>query len=445
MDHLYAILPLKVEKNMTISKELLKIVVLDQHKTESLPEVYIQRSNQKYIKDLNSNREIIVLTGIRRCGKSVLQQYARSKIQQKDYYLNFEDERLVSFELQDFQTLQEIFISLYGEQNHYYFDEIQNIPGWEMFVRRLYNNGNKIYITGSNANLFSEELGTRLTGRYIKVNIYPLSFLEFANYKEPDISKQLDVLSTSMIGRINQLFDEYLQVGSIPEYIKNKNKDYLHSLYESILFRDIVTRYRITDVDTIKKLVFFLASNCSKEITYSSLRKFLLVKSPTTVSDYCSYIENSYLCYFVPIYSDSVKAQQKNAKKVYFADHVLAKVLGFRNSSDVGFTLENIVFIELKRRGYDVYYYKDKHGCDFVARKEQHTEAVFQVSKELYDPDTKKREFAGLVEAMQRFDLTSGTIITLNEDYTEILINNNHELNVAIVSIWRWLLISPNK
>ncbi len=425
---------------MTIAETLLRRIVLEQHNIEALPEMYMHRNIEKKIASLDSNREIIVLTGIRRCGKSVLQQYAKSLLPQKDFYLNFEDERLVNFDIQDFQTLQEIFISLYGEQQHYYFDEIQNIPGWEIFVRRLYNYGNKIYITGSNANLFSDELGTRLTGRYIKVDIYPLSFSEFALYKDADVIKQLDRLTTSNIGRIKQLFDEYLQVGSIPEYIKYREKDYLHSLYESILFRDIVSRYKIIDVDTIKKLVFFLASNCSKEVTYTSLRKMLGSKSITTISDYCGYLENSYLCYFVSHYSDSVKAQQKNPKKIYFADHVLAKMLGFRNNHDLGFTLENIVFLELKRRGYLLYYFKDKHGCDFVVRKEEQTIAVIQVCQELGDPDTRKREITGLTEAMQRFGLQVGTIITLNDDGQEIVKTAQNDCRVIIVPIWRWLL-----
>lgn len=154
---------------MSISNSVLKMVVLEQHDQERLPQAYIQRSAQANIQSLENNKEIIVLSGIRRCGKSVLMQYARSLCMENDFYLNFEDERLVNFELEDFQALQEIFMSIFGEQRHYFFDEIQNIPGWEMFVRRLYNSGNKIYITGSNANLFSEELGTRLTGRYISL------------------------------------------------------------------------------------------------------------------------------------------------------------------------------------------------------------------------------------------------------------------------------------
>lgn len=425
---------------MGISEGLLRRVVLEQHKTEVLPKVYMHRTIEEKITAQNSNREIIVLSGIRRCGKSILQQYVRSGLQQSDFYLNFEDERLVSFTVEDFQTLQEVFISLYGEQQFYYFDEIQNIPGWEMFIRRLYNNGNKIYLTGSNANLFSDELGTRLTGRYIKIEVYPLSFYEFTIYIEPDIIKQLDRMTTTSIGRIKQLFEEYLLTGGIPEYVKHKNKDYLHSLYESILFRDIITRYKIVNVDMIKKLVFFLASNCSKEVTYTSLRKMLGIKSITTVSDYCSYLENSYLCYFVHYYSDSVKAQQKNPKKIYFVDHVLAKTLGFRSNHDLGFTLENIVFLELIRRGYSIYYFKDKHGCDFVVRAEEQTVAVIQVCQELHDPDTRHREFAGLSEAMQRFSLQDGTIITLNEEGEEIVKISEYECKIIVVPIWRWLL-----
>lgn len=425
---------------MSIAESVLKKVVLDQQAGELLPTVYMQRDLEPKIISLGLNREIIVLTGIRRCGKSVLQQFVRSRATERDYYLNFEDERLVNFTLEDFQSLQELFISLFGEQKHYYFDEIQNIVGWEIFVRRLYNEGNKIYITGSNANLFSEELGTRLTGRYIGVQVYTISFFEFISHVEPEISKSIDSLTTVKTGRIKQLFEEYLSVGGIPEYIKTRQVDYLHSLYESILFRDIVTRYKIIDVASIKKLIYFLASNCSKEITYTSLRKMLGVKSATTVSDYCGYIENSYLCYFVNIYSDSVKAQQVNPKKIYFADHVLARLLGFRTGGDDGFTLENIVFLELKRRGFSLFYFKDKYGCDFVVRSEQHTVQVIQVCHELQEPKTKQREYNGLIEAIEEFNLSSGTIITLNEDRKDIITVGEKEYQITIAPIWLWLL-----
>ena len=165
---------------MAISPDLLKRIILDQREDLRWPKMYIQRTAQKNLDRLSQNEEIIVLSGIRRCGKSVLLEHVR-RIRKtgNDYYFNFEDERLVNFGIEDFEVLHQTLISLYGVQNNFYFDEIQNIPEWELFVRRMYNKGCKIYITGSNANLFSEELGTRLTGRYISLNIYLFPLLNF--------------------------------------------------------------------------------------------------------------------------------------------------------------------------------------------------------------------------------------------------------------------------
>src|SRR3990167_8518883 len=168
MEVLYAILPLQME-DCPMTPELLKNIIADQQEEKILPTNYFQRVKENVLTKLAANKEIIVITGVRRCGKSVLLQHIRQQSREKDYYFNFEDERLATFTVKHFQMLLEVFIELFGLQTTFYFDEIQNIPEWEKFVSRLYNAGNKIYITGSNANLFSEELGTRLTGRYISI------------------------------------------------------------------------------------------------------------------------------------------------------------------------------------------------------------------------------------------------------------------------------------
>jgi predicted AAA+ superfamily ATPase len=427
---------------MTISQVVLKRIILDQHEDQSWPSQYIQRTADQKLKTLSQNQEVIVVTGLRRCGKSVLlENFRRSCGSENDYYFNFEDERLVNFSIEDFEVLHQTFISLYGIQKTFYLDEIQNILGWELFIRRLYNRGCKIYITGSNANLFSEELGTRLTGRYIELKIYPISFSEFSQYQIPLEQKDF---STTGIGNLKKVFFEYLECGGIPAYIENKNTDYLISLYESILYRDIVVRYKIANPQALRKLLFFLASNYGKEISYSKLLGMInnngkIVKSLTTISDYCGHIENSFLCFFVNRYDDSLKTQQKSPKKVYFIDHVLAKIVGFRTSEDRGQTLENLVFLELKRRGYDIYYHKENKECDFIVRKGVKTMQAIQVCTEIYDPSTKRREILGLTEAMDRFNLLDGLIITENEEYTETIKIENKKYNISVEPIWKWL------
>lgn len=422
-----------------ITADLLKIIIADQIDEKTFPERYHQRAQQDKLNELATNKEIIVLTGIRRSGKSVLLQYLRHAAVSADYYFNFEDERLVTFTNDDFQKLYEVFIELFGEQNTFYFDEIQNIPNWEMFVRRLYNAGYKIFITGSNATLFSEELGTRLTGRYIPITIYPFSFLEYSMHEFPEITSK-SALSTKMIGRIKGLFNAYCEYGGIPEYVKNHQIEYLHSLYESILYRDIVARYKIANVNALKKLVFYLASNCSKEATYNSLKKLLGLGSVTTVSDYCSYLENSYLCFFLNRYSLSVKAQQQSPKKVYFIDHVLAKTVGFRFSEDKGRMLENIVFIELKRRQHTVYYHRANKECDFIIQQGNDIVAAIQVCHDLSNAQTRAREINGLVEALELYSLDKGYILTESEESIETHSVNGSDYVIHIQPVWKWLL-----
>lgn len=425
-----------------ITHTLLKQIVADQREEVTLPTDYIPRNAESKVNELSLNREIIVLTGLRRSGKSVLLHHIRQNRAESDYYFNFEDERLVMFTMKDFQTLYEVFIELFGIQKTFYFDEIQNIPGWEMFVRRLYNNGNKIYITGSNANLFSEELGTRLTGRYIPISIYPISFREYVNDNNNALI-EIKTFSTKDIGNLKNLYALFCVQGGIPEFIRFQQIEYLQALYESIIYRDIIARYKLSTDSTIKKLVFFLASNCSKEITYNSLRKLLGVGSATTISDYCHYLENSYLCFFVSRYNDSVKAQLQAPKKIYFIDPIIAKTVGFRISEDHGRMLENIVFLELKRNGYEIYYHQETRECDFVVREKGRTVQLIQVTQELGLPKTKEREIDGLIEAMIRFSLTEGLIITENEEFVENFEKAEQQFKIAAIPIWKWLLIDP--
>lgn len=427
----------------SITHNLLKLIISDQREERVIPTDYIKRESEAKLQQLSQNKEIIVLTGLRRCGKSVLLHYIRSQYKQSDYYFNFEDERLATFTTDDFQTLYEVFIELFGKQNTFFFDEIQNIQGWEMFVRRLYNAGHKIYITGSNANLFSEELGTRLTGRYITIHIYPISFYEYLQHQDSNLV-DIKLLSTSKVGMIKNQFNNYSKLGGIPEYIKHQLNEYLNSLYESIIYRDIIARYKVSSDTNIKKLVFYLASNCSKEMTYTSLRKLLGMGSTTTISDYCHYLENSYLCFFLNRYSESVKSQILSPKKVYFIDPILAKVLGFRFSEDWGRMLENLVFLELKRRNFELFYFKGIQKCDFIVRKNAQTVELIQVSKSLSQKETKRREINGLIEAMKRFKLKSGLIITEHEEQRESFQSEGIDYQINIVPIWKWL-ISPSQ
>jgi len=417
--------------------QVLKQVIIDQQQIR-LPDNFVPRSVYKKITVLQKSGQIIIIAGIRRCGKSTLLQEIRSKTKRSNYYINFDDDRLVQFQIKDFQTLLELFIELYGSQKTFYFDEIQNIPGWERFIRRLHDQGNKIYITGSNAAMFSKELGTRLTGRYIQVEMYPFSFKEYVNWKQPELLKT-KLLTTNQKGQLRKLFANFSIIGGIPEFLLYKQNAYLHSLYESILFRDIVAKYKVNE-RAIKELVFYLASNTSKEITYNSLRSTLGLASASTVSDYCNFLENSFLCFFINRYAYSLKKQLHYAKKVYFIDQALANSVGFHISEDKGRLLENIVFIELKRREKEIYFHKQKKECDFLIREKTKIKTVIQVSLQIDSTTTKQRELDGLLEALQIYHLNKGYILTENEQGIEKIQYNNKQYLIHIIPVWQWLL-----
>ncbi len=426
-----------------MERQQLKQVIIDQRQQLNLPESFIARNIRDELASLQKTRQILVITGIRRSGKSTLLQEIRNNAKEKNYYFNFDDNRLTNFTLADFEILLELFVELYGAEKTAYFDEIQNIPEWERFVRRLHDQGYKIYITGSNATMFSQELGTRLTGRYIKIELYPFSFAEYVSWKKPELltSKQLTSMQKA---ELQNLFAGFYENGGFPEFLLLKNKAYLQNLFESILYRDIIVRFGVNE-RAVKELCVFLASNISSNITYNSLRKTLGLANATTVSDYCSYLSNSYLCFFVNRFSYSLKEQIHYAKKTYFIDHALAKAIGFRSSDDQEKTLENIVFLELKRCACEIYFHKQKYECAFVLKQGTKIVVALQVSLSLQNAATKKRALQGLIEAMENYGLTQGFVLTENDKIsTEQVHNGNSKYTIHVIPIWRWLLNKKN-
>ncbi|WP_194847499.1 ATP-binding protein [Candidatus Neptunochlamydia vexilliferae] len=417
-----------------MDRELLKQVIADQ-KDYAFPKTFFDRTQEAVIQKFIDDPSILIISGIRRSGKSTIQRVLQQKLPESDYYLNFDDERLVRFGVEDFQVLLEVFAELFGKQSTFYFDEIQNIDGWEQFVRRLYEKGNKIYITGSNARLLSQELGTHLTGRYIRFEVYPLSFKEIIQHEYPQVLTK-KTPTTDDVGMALHHFSDYLKHGGIPEYYKFRKAEYLKDLYEGILYRDIAARYNITNEKPIRELVYYFASNIGKEFSYRKLGEAVGLSSPHTVSNYCDYLEKCYLCFFLSRYSHSLKKQILYNKKCYMIDPALIRTIGFRVSKDRGRLLENIVFLHLKMLGLEVYFHKEKKECDFITRKENRITQAIQVSASLSDEKVKNRELEGLMEAMNAYGLKEGLIITENEQNT-LDINS---FTVKVIPIWKWLL-----
>lgn len=414
-------------------------VIADQSQRRFLDEV-IKRECLEGNAFKEKNPFVHIFSGVRRCGKSTLLHFVRSIESDRDYYMNFDDERLVDFHVSDFQKLYELFIEKFGEQDVFYFDEIQNVQGWERFVRRLHDEGKKVYVTGSNANLLSKELGTHLTGRYIKTELYPFSFKEYLDFKCQSPSGKIDLLSTAERANLNKNFLKFVKDGGFPEYLKTQNGEYLKQLYESVIYKDIVVRYKLPNEKILKELGLYCASNIGKLISFNNLKNLFGAGSATTIKEYLEYFENSYLFFSINKFDYSLKKQIYAPKKVYCVDTGLAKEIGFRFSQDSGRYLENTVFLELKRRNENIFYHSGLYECDFVIQRGSKIKSAIQVSTNVETSERKEREFAGLVEAMESYNLNEGLLVTEREDGEEIVKINGKKRVIRIFPAWKWFL-----
>lgn len=370
--------------------------------------------------DLNTNHAIII-SGIRRSGKSTLLKQLIDKTK-RFYYFNFEDSRASNFELNDFEKLDEIFNEQDKKNINYFFDEIQNVPRWEIFVRTLLDKKKKVFITGSNASLLSRELGTRLTGRHIRYELYPFSYPEFLKI----INKKPSIRS----------FEEYFKKGGFPEYIEEKNIRLLQELFNDIITRDIIVRHNIRNYKLVKDIALYLLSNAGKEFTYQSLKKIFNPGSVNTVISILAYYEESYLLFSIPKFEFSLKKQIRNARKIYAVDTGLIDANSTSFSSDHGRILENIVFLELKRKGNIIYYYRRKNECDFVVKLKDNSYKAYQICYKLTE-DNKDREINGLTEAMEELNLKTGYILT-HEQEDGFKIKNK---KIVVMPVWKWIIM----
>lgn len=365
--------------------------------------------------DLESPHAIII-SGIRRCGKSTLMRQIMKKI--KNYnFINFEDQLLMDFKVEDFEKLDEIFLELSGQTKYYFLDEIQNVPGWERFVRKMQDLGKKFVITGSNASLLSKELGTKLTGRHITKELFPFSYSEMLKLKNKSPSQ-------------NSLND-YLENGGFPEYLLYGNKDSLQQVFNDIILRDIVVRHKLREEKAIKDIATFLFTNSGSEISFNGLRKLFNLGSTNSVSTYVHYFEESYLLFLVPKFSYSYKKQIANPKKVYAVDTGLASANSASFSKDKGKMLETAVFANLRRKNKDIYFFREKKECDFLIKEEGKITQAIQVCYEVND-ENKEREISGLKEAMAAFGLKEGIIVTFNQ--------KDRIGNIKLIPAYEWLL-----
>jgi len=412
-----------------MDKNTIKLVTLEQRKNfEKKVEIITRNIPSGFV----ASKKISVISGIRRSGKStLLKQIAKNY--PGYYYFNFEDERLLDFEAKDLNTLYEVFLELYNEQEILFFDEIQNVYGWEKFVRRLFEDGKKVFITGSNAKLLSSELATTLSGRHLKMELYPFSFGEFLEYEK---FPRKDFYDTKEKGILAKNFNRYLEYGGFPEVVTGKNKRELEQLYQDILIKDLIVRFKIRETKIFREIALYLLSNITSPMSFNNVRAMVGVKSVTTVKNYVDFFEEAYLFFSLFKFDYSIKKQIINDRKVFVVDTGIANAVAFKFSQNIGANMENVVFIELKRRGIEAYYYRGEKECDFVTRKGLKVTKAIQVTRDLADPKTAEREIQGLFEAMEKFKLKSGLIITESQE-EERTINGK---KIKIVPAWKWLL-----
>ena len=337
-------------------------------------------------------------------------QLAHRLGQERVYYINFEDERFLGFGAEDASHLHLLLVELFGERSIFLLDEVQNVPEWERFVRRFMEMGAKFYITGSNAALLSRELGTRLTGRYVPIELFPFSFGEFLRWRGENVPT-LPHLTTIERGALQQRLNDHLRLGGIPESLKYPELPLLRTLYDDVLYRDIAARHRIEDVRALRELAYYLISNPSSLVSFNKLKDQLGLGSANTVKNYIDYLENSWLVFTVNVYDFSVKRQQIAPKKVYCIDTGLINAVGFAFSPNTGKLLENLVYLALRRQTSNIYYVHLASGgeVDFYLPD---TRMLIQVTQQMAQPATRLREMRGMFGAMAEFGVERGLILS---------------------------------
>ncbi|ODS41900.1 MAG: hypothetical protein MSIBF_00615 [Candidatus Altiarchaeales archaeon IMC4] len=378
-------------------------------------------------------KESIVISGVRRCGKSsLLGQIAKN--QAGDFlYVNFEDERLDGFKVKDFNVLWEEYLSAYKPEGKVFIflDEVQEVEKWEKWVNRMGEfESVKFFITGSNARLLSSEISSLLTGRNITFPLFPFSFKE--------ICKPANLYDTKETAKIRANLKQYMEYGGFPAVFLNEDRDLLSGYFRDIINRDIIDRYEIKNKKLFNELAKYVLSCYGRPITFRKLGNVFEVNSPNTIKRYLGYLEEAYLIFTLENYSSSMAEIVKMPRKVYAIDACLADHMAFKESQNIGARIENIVFLELKRRGKEIYYWKDgkQREVDFVIKEGMKPKQLIQVCYDIEDPDTKKKEINALLGAMENFNLKDGLVITDDYEYEEEISGGM----IRYTPLWKWLL-----
>lgn len=379
-----------------IRQEQISNIIDSQNNAIEKKEAGIIRNELSNIPNIESFATII--TGVRRCGKSTLLLQLRQKQYHDALFINFEDIRFVGFDSTDFNKLQSEIEK--RKTNVIFFDEIQLIPSWEIYINQILRDGFIVFITCSNASMLSKELGTNLTGRHLSMELFPFSYEEFIRFKEYKSDENA--------------VEKFLNIGGFPEFVKNENSMILSNLLEDIIIRDIAIRHSIRDINSLKHLAIYLISNVGKPISANNILSLFEIKSTSTIIDYINYLKDSFLVDLLPQFSYSLKALARNPKKVYAIDTGLVTVISESFSMDIGRKFENMIFLHLRKLKFKLFFYKNKGECDFIIFDKTKAIIAIQVCYFIND-DNFNREMNGLVEAMEEFGLKTGYIVSFNQ------------------------------
>ena len=399
----------------------------------SLP--YINRQTIYPVDVLLQSPMIKLITGPRRVGKSV---FALLALKNTNFaYLNFDDNQLLTNWNEDvvMQTLNDV----YPDFQYLLLDEVQNLPNWDLWVTTLYRRGYNLIITGSNARMLSQEMATVLTGRYIPIAMYPFSLPETLQWYDIDPTN----IPTEKHAKVLSLQDDYLRLGGYPEIVKTRAlaQSYLSTLYDSILLKDVAKRHKIRNTESLYNLAEYLLANFCNLITANDITTEFGLKSVTTTQKFLNYLHEPYLFFYLQRFNNKLKVMKKAARKVYVVDNGFVSTTAFNLSENLGRLLENQVFIELIRKGYDtentLFYYRSRNDkeVDFVTRKGVKVERLIQVCYDLTSEKTRRREIDALIEVAG--ELKCQTLQIISYQHKEII--EEKGFTIQVIPFMEWL------
>jgi len=394
--------------------------------------------------------KICTVTGPRRAGKTFfLMQLIKDLIKigrsiEDILYVNFEDERILPLQASDLQTILDAYYELYGEKTkpYVFFDEIQNIEGWQPFARRLNDQGYRLFITGSNSKMLSREIASALRGRTITYELFPFSFSEYLSSQNIESGK--NAIHGKQRHAIAVGFESFISTGGYPEIALMKSEPVrqriIQDYFNTVFYRDLVERYRINNTNLLRLWMNALMINISTLVSFRKYENDFKSRgeklSVASLANFSRYLEEVYFGFFVELYSQSERKRRMNPRKFYLIDTALHNYLTLRFSQNKGRLLENIVFLELRRTGKRIHYYKTRNGfeVDFVVTDSEGIPELIQVCHDLEDMETADREKRALLAAMTELDLKEGTILTY--DSKNQIKENGRIIEVLPVREW---------